>query len=184
MIRINLLPEELRKKQHALPRTNLGMFLHVIVGATILLAVVLGVMVQVHQLHRYQAKLDELKRERLSLAPQVAAVRKIEKNNRDLKEHLRVIGMLDKDRALQAMLLDEFARTVPEGLWISKLSEPRRGVVSVGGEAFSSLLIAEFMGRIESSELFGEPELLIAEQKIVGNRRVIEFMATFRVKAL
>ena len=184
MIRINLLPEELRKKRKTVSFRDLGMLLHAGIALVVLIGVVLGVVLQVQQMDRLKGKLSELEQEKVMLAPQVVAVRKLKAEQQRLERHLQIISQLDKNRFFHVRLIDEFAETIPEGLWVSTLSEPEPGRISVDGRAYSSLVIADFVARLERSEFFSNAELVLAEEKYVSDTRVVEFVATFNFESL
>jgi type IV pilus assembly protein PilN len=184
MIRINLLPEELRKRRKTVSFRDLGMLLHGGIALVILIGVVVGVVFQVQQMNRIRNKLTELEQEKVMLAPQVVAVRKIKTEQQRLERHLQIISHLDTNRFFHVRLVDEFAETIPEGLWISSLSEPEPGKISVDGKAYSSLLIADFVARLERSDFFSNAELVVAEEKHINETRVVEFVAVFNFKNL
>ena len=177
MIRINLLPREELPKQKSLQLPNVGNFAPLaLVGVAVL--VIAGA-------HFYQSqKMDALKKtiaqeeaETRRLAPEIAKIKRLNQQRKDLNDRLDVITELDRDRYFRVHLLDELNRSMPEHMWLTRFEDVGGNRYSVEGVTFSNFLVSDFLQNITNSPYFAGVNLLVAEKGEIGDVKVIKFKA-------
>lgn len=177
MIRINLLPK------NELPRRKSIQLPHV--GSFAPLALVAVVVVVIASAHFYQAqKIDALKTtiaeeeaETRRLAPEIAKIKRLNQQRKDLNDRLDVITDLDRDRYFRVHLMDELNRSMPEHMWLTRFEDVGGNKYSVEGVTFSNFLISDFLQNMTSSPYFSGVNLLVAEKGEIGEVKVIKFKA-------
>jgi len=177
MIRINLLPRDELPRQKGLQLPNVGNFAPLaLVGVAVL--VIAGA-------HFYQAqKMDALKKtiaqeeaETRRLAPEIAKIKRLNQQRKDLNDRLDVITELDRDRYFRVHLLDELNRSMPEHMWLTRFEDVGGNRYRVEGVTFSNFLVSDFLQNVTSSPYFGAVNLLVAEKGEIGEVKVIKFKA-------
>lgn len=177
MIRINLLPK------NELPRRKSIQLPHV--GSFAPLALVAVVVVVIASAHFYQAqKIDALKTtiaeeeaETRRLAPEIAKIKRLNQQRKDLNDRLDVITDLDRDRYFRVHLMDELNRSMPEHMWLTRFEDVGGNKYSVEGVTFSNFLISDFLQNMTNSPYFSGVNLLVAEKGEIGEVKVIKFKA-------
>ena len=145
MIRINLLPK------NELPRRKSIQLPHV--GSFAPLALVAVVVVVIASAHFYQAqKIDALKTtiaeeeaETRRLAPEIAKIKRLNQQRKDLNDRLDVITRLDSDRYFRVHLLDELNRSLPGHMWLTRFEDVGADQYAVEGVTFSNFLVSDFL---------------------------------------
>ncbi len=165
MIRINLLSdrEAIRKETS---RQQVSIYFLMIV----LLMVVLA-SVQYRQMDKKKnldVKIRQVKESVDALKLKVGEVEKYKKGKKDLEEKLGIIEKLQTGKKLVAQLLDHLELTLPEKIWIEKMTF-KGGRVSLEGYAIDDETIAKFMKDLERSDSFRNVELgMTQHQDIEG----------------
>lgn len=165
MIKVNLVPEEHRKKgrevkfkKPALRIPKLDMVFSVI----FLLAVIVGVFlwnlqkdISLRKLNDDIAKAEQQLRE---LEKEKKMVEDLENRQRELKEWITLVQNLNKGRSLYFHVMDELNKLKPEYMWIT-LFEENNQKFKLDGKTFSNYMISNFMDRLSSSSYFGDIKL-------------------------
>jgi len=132
MIRVNLLPEELRRTGGAQP-----LMLGVLLGGIVPLAVLGCVYVYLwFNVIVVEEKLAHLQQEVSQLNAQAAEVDSLQEDIADYKERERIIIQIKTNRILWSRKLDALATMTPPEIWITKLrvkkDDERRAAVRSG----------------------------------------------------
>ncbi len=180
MIRINLLPREEIVTRRAFNIPHLGNFAP--------LALVVVALVTCGAVHQLQAKhiknlqqtVAEEEAETRRLAPEIAKIKRLNTQRRDLNDRLDVITDLDQDRYFRVHLIDELNRSLPDNMWLTRFEESGNGSFTVEGVTFSNFLVSDFLQNITNSPWFSTVNLLVAEKGEIGDVRVIKFKAQAR----
>jgi Tfp pilus assembly protein PilN len=161
MIRINLLPAKFRKSKGAQ-----RLFTYVVIGLSalgvLLLLLALNQLAQVHRADLRIARIDAVLAQQADKLAYLGALTERERT----AERLRgLIRRLQPEQALWLALLDDLARLVRDDLWLTKLaSAPAKSggglVLTVNGEAYTKISVADFLEALEGSERFREVRLL------------------------
>lgn len=152
---INLLPwrEELReerKRQFTVVATGTAI-LALLVGYSIEFSVNADIQMQNSRNSILQRGIDELNRE-------IAEINALKERKSDMIDRMTVIKGLQTNRPEIVKLFDEFARTIPDGAYITEL-QLDGATISVEGKAESNNRIAAFMRSLDATEKFASPNL-------------------------
>ncbi|MBV8125553.1 MAG: PilN domain-containing protein [Paucibacter sp.] len=186
MILINLLPhrEENRKRRRAAFFVGIGMSAAVgavIVGAIFLLLQYLTV----EQQHRNQY----LKSAIQGLEIQIKDIANLRAEIDALKSRQKAVEDLQTDRNTPVHLLEELARDVPEGVYLTTLHQNGK-VVEVGGYAQSNDRVSELLRNTSAqhNDWLEKPDLVeikLADLKTTGRdpQRLFAFTMRISIKA-
>lgn len=181
MIRINLLPRDEMPAQSRFSLPNVGNF------APLVLVVVaaLGIgAVYVHQTNQIKA-LNEIiveeEAETRRLAPEIAKIKRLNQQRKDLNDRLDVITRLDGDRYFRVHLLDELNRAMPDHIWLTRFEDIGGDRYAVEGVTFSNFLVSDFLQNVTNSPYFSGVDLLVAEKGKIEDVKVVKFKAQAKV---
>jgi len=177
-VRINLLPhrEERRKRgrQHFSVLGGLTAALGaVVVGAGYLY--IAGLISTQDERNAF------LKSEIAKLDKEIAEIKKLKDEIGALLARKQIIETLQADRAQTVYLLDQMVRQMPEGVYLSSLTQRGLGV-NVKGYAQSNARVSTLMRNIESSPWLADPKLVEIKASTVGKKRLSEFTMNLQLK--
>ena len=99
------------------------------------------------------------RRKRLKkLSLQVAEIRDLHKRRNQLLDRMRVIQELQGNRPIIVRVLDQLVRTVPDGVFYTKLTTSGKKI-SISGVAESNNRVSSLMRRLEASDWLTNPNL-------------------------
>ncbi len=177
MIRINLLPREEIVTTRAWSIPQVGNFAPLALVVAALLTCGVVHQLQAGRINRLQQTVAEEEAETRRLAPEIAKIKRLNQQRKDLNDRLDVITELDHDRYFRVHLLDELNRSMPDNMWLTNFEENGDGSYSVEGVTFSNFLVSDFLQNITNSPWFGSVNLLVAEKGEIGDVRVVKFKA-------
>ncbi len=180
MIRINLLPREELPKQNSIKLPQVGAFAPL---AIVLVAVAVIGAAHFHQTKQIAAlneTIAEEETESRRLAPEIAKIKRLNKQRKDLNDRLDVITELDRDRYFRVHLMDELNRSLPDNMWLTRFEDVGGDHYQVEGVTFSNFLISDFLQSITNSPWFASVDLTVAEKGEIGDVEVIKFKARAR----
>ncbi|MCF8179631.1 MAG: PilN domain-containing protein [Sulfuritalea sp.] len=177
MIRINLLPhrEEKRKARRQQFYVLLGL-------VSVLAAVIwfLGFSYINREIDVQNEKNEFLKKEIASLDKEISEIRKIQAQTNALLARKRVIEALQANRTEMVHLFNELAKQVPEGIYLSTLTQTGQ-VIAVSGYAQSNARITTLMNNLDDSPLLEHSTLIETKAATVANKRLNAFSITTRI---
>lgn len=176
MPRINLLPwrEDLRKQKRTEYLAILG------VCAVVAAAAWFAVHLYFSELIDYQNQRNNfLKAEIKKLDKKIAEIKALEKERDNLIARMKAIETLQTSRPLIVHLFDELVTTLPEGVYLTEVSQ-KGSRVSIKGVAQSNARVSNYMRNVEASEWLTDPKLRIIETRSSGSRRISDFELTLR----
>lgn len=146
MIRINLLPVKVSRKQEA-GRQQLALLVFVLVAA-------LGGNAYVWHLRsaekdKLQAQVTRTQQQIAELDKVIREVKDINTKEAELKTKLDALNTLKAGRAGPVKILDAFQTATPKKVWVTTVTE-HAGAMSVSGSAFSQDDLAEFMSSLQN----------------------------------
>jgi type IV pilus assembly protein PilN len=155
MAKINLLPwrEAYRKEKKE-------QFLAVVGGVVLLSGLIayLWVVSVESSIENQQARNHLLETEIASLEKQVKEIADLKKVRDDLLARIKIIQDLQGTRPLIVRYFDDFARSIPDGVFVTMVAR-QGGVVSVEGVAESYNRVATFMRNLDASDWFAGANL-------------------------
>jgi type IV pilus assembly protein PilN len=161
MAHINLLPwrEEQRQEQTRQFATITVLSL-VLTGAVIFMVHVMFDNQIDHQKYRNKMLQDEITTLDASLK-QIAA---LEDTKEQLLARMDIIQSLQQKRPQIVHLFDDFVRTVPEGIYLTKIKQEAEQL-TIQGVAESNGRVSAYMRNIDASEWMSTPKLKVIETK-------------------
>jgi type IV pilus assembly protein PilN len=180
MIRINLAPVEARRRMPSmslsLPSFNLG----ILFGVLYLLAVAgLGFYWYglVSEESALAADVDRLNRELASLKTTIGEGAGVKTQLNEVKRRVTILEDITKGQGRSIVLLDSFIDTVPRDLWITSL-EQKETVLRLGGTAFSTTAVSDFMANLKASGKFRDVDIVVSRQAIDKTPSLVTFEVT------
>jgi Tfp pilus assembly protein PilN len=160
MIKVNLVPEEHRKKvrevkfkKPALRIPKLDMVFSIICLLVVIVVFFLWNLKQDKTLRDYNTKIANAQQQLKELEKEKKMVEDLENRQKELKEWITLVQNLNKGRALHFHVMDEINKLKPEYLWIT-LFEENNQKFKLDGKTFSNYMISNFMDRLSSSSYF------------------------------
>lgn len=161
MARINLLPwrEELRKQQQKEFLTAIGL------GVALTAAIMLLVHMTIADRIEYQEQRNRFLTTQIAvLDKKINEIRDLEKKKEMLISKMEIIQRLQSSRPEIVHLFESVARTLPEGVFLTKFDQAGDNL-SVTGIAQSNARVSAYMRNIENSPWLEQPQLQIIEAK-------------------
>jgi len=165
MIKVNLIPEEQRKKvrEVKLKKPSLRIPKLDMILAILALLISIGSVAWLNfskdrelrnlnnEIAKTQQQLKELEKER-------KMVEDIEKQQAELKEWVSLVQSLNEGRALYFHILDELNKLKPEYMWLVLFEESGKHF-KLNGKTFSNYMISNFMDELNGSSYFSDVKL-------------------------
>jgi len=171
MAHINLLPwrETLRKKR----KRDFGIQ---VLGAVIIaaLAVFLWYMQVEKQIEYQESRNAFLKSEIAKIDKKIKEIKDIEKKRADLIARMNVIQDLQASRPMVVHLFDELVKTIPDGVFLQKLSQ-KGTAVTLKGQAQSNARVSNYMRGIDRSEWMKDAQLKVIKSQDKTKTGMSEF---------
>jgi type IV pilus assembly protein PilN len=161
MAHINLLPwrEELRQEQTRQFVTITALSL-ALTGALILLIHVSFNNQIDHQKSRNKMLQDEI----ATLDASLKQIEQLEETKAQLLARMDVIQSLQQRRPQIVHLFDDIVRTVPEGIYLTKIKQSSEQII-IKGVAESNGRVSAYMRNIDASDWMSTPKLNVIESK-------------------
>lgn len=182
MIRINLAPEQKRRRgvsfRLPLPSFNLGLLF----GVLYVLAAV-GIGAYWWSLSGEETTLagnvDRKSKELATLKTTLGQGSKVKDLVAELRKRVDVVTQLTKNQARPILLVDVFASAIPRDLWVTALVE-RDSVLRVTGTAFSTTAVYDFMANLRSSGRFRDVDIVVSRRDLARPNPLVIFEVTCR----
>tara|TARA_B100000700_G_scaffold292257_1_gene352038 strand:+ start:590 stop:1171 length:582 start_codon:yes stop_codon:yes gene_type:complete len=177
MAHVNLLPwrEQRRQQQKQQYIVVLG-----VVGIlTGLLFWLIGQVIDT-QISNQNSRNQFLQTQITALESQIAEIKRIKESKAAIEQRMALIEQLQSSRNLAPQVLDELARTVPQGVSFKSLQRTGSSI-QVRGTSESNNRLAEFMRQIETSRVFSAGELSSIVADTSASDAVSEFTLTFSI---
>lgn len=178
MIRINLLSVKRKKKIQPLP----AVFIY---GA-----VVFSVMIGVFAISTFilAGKVSNMKDDVAvkeitlkELRVQLKEVENYERDNEDYRRKSQIIVQLKKNQNVPLRLLDEVSIQLPDGVWLTALTN-KGGAVDMKGYAFTNTDLVRYVQKLKKSKYVVNVELRESKQTKIQGIFLYQFKVTFRMK--
>lgn len=171
MTRINLLPwrENLRKERKR-------QFTSIAIGAMLLMgAVILYIHINIAGSISEQAGRNKfLEDEIAKVDVQIKEIDDLDEKKKELLARMKVIQALQVQRPQIVHVMDELVRTVPEGLYLTKLAQTGDEFL-IEGMAQSNARVSAFMRNLDESAWFENPRLDVIQVQEKSGVRASQF---------
>ena len=170
MAHINLLPwrEEQRQEQTRQFATMTGLSLLLTGALVFFVHVTIDNQIE-HQISRNQILQDEI----TILDKSLEEIAELEKTKAELLSRMDVIQSLQQRRPQIVHLFDDLVRTVPEGIYLTTITQEAERL-TIKGVAESNGRVSAYMRNIDSSSWMSTPKLKVIETK-KGSQRSSNF---------
>ncbi|MEE4162602.1 MAG: PilN domain-containing protein [Woeseiaceae bacterium] len=172
MPRINLLPwrEEERKRRQR--EFGVAMGGAVVAGIAVVMAVMFVFSSMIDAQNRRNARLTD---EIAILEKSIEEIDSLERDKERLLARMEIIDQLQKSRPEIVHLFDEITRQLPEGVYLTGMTQNGKRV-ELRGVAQSSTRVSALMRKIDASEWLADPEVERVQTTDVGSSRQAEFI--------
>ncbi|SEK53462.1 type IV pilus assembly protein PilN [Atopomonas hussainii] len=155
MAKINLLPwrEKLREERKQ-------RFIASIMGVLMVAAglVFLGGQYLSSQIEYQNARAEYLRKEIAVLDARISEIKELQERRKQLLERMKIISDLQGNRPVIVRGFDELVRTLPDGVFFTKLSSKGQQI-SVEGMAESNNRVSKLMRQLDASDWLNGPVL-------------------------
>ena len=155
MAEINLLPW--RDERRAELKQKFLAVLGVVVACAGLIVFVVDLFIS-GQIQNQNDRNAYLKANITALNKQVEEIREMQRKRTQLLDRMTVIQELQGNRPIIVRILDQLVRTVPDGVFYTKVTA-RGQVITINGIAESNNRVSSLMRRLDASDWFKEPNL-------------------------
>jgi type IV pilus assembly protein PilN len=158
MIKINLVPAEVLIAEQQKRRTVQA----AAAGVLVALAVVMASLWHLNRVRKLEVALAANKAELAKLQKIVDQVKELEATAKAVQNRLNVITSLLTGRFLYTVFLDDWARSLPTGVWVGSLTTTQAGsglTISAQGSARDESEIADWLRALQTSTKFSGFEL-------------------------
>jgi type IV pilus assembly protein PilN len=161
MIRINLRPVRISKRQEAVRRE---LMVGTVGLSTMIMVVVVFYLMVGGEVERVKGENASMKQELDQLSKTVKRVEEVDAMKLELETKLSVINTLKARKAGPVHMMDEISTAMPEKLTLTALSE-KNGRILLEGFALNHEIIARFNSSLEMSDWFDEVFLIEIEEE-------------------
>ena len=165
MIKVNLVPEEQRKKVREVKfkKPTLRIPKLDMIFSTLLLFLSIGLVAWLNfskdrELRKLNNDIAEAQRQLKELEKERKMVEDIERQQAELKEWVSLVQSLNEGRAIYFHVMDELNKLKPEYMWIVLFEEDNKRF-KLNGKTFSNYMISNFMDQLNGSSYFNEVKL-------------------------
>ena len=178
MNRINLLPHREDRRKAARKHFAIVAGMTAALGAAVVLAVHVY---NANNVGQQVSRNDFLKAETEKLDKEIEEIKKLKDEIQALLSRKQVIETLQADRAQTVYLLDQLVRQMPEGVFLSKVTQ--KGLrINLIGYAQSNARVSTLMRNIEASPWLEAPKLNEIKAVTLDKKRVSEFTLDLSLK--
>lgn len=177
MIRINLLPHRVEKRQARQVQFIALSVISIVLGGILVGMVQVAISTQIS----YQERRNTyLKQETAILDKQIAEIKKLREQTQSLLARKNVVESLQSTRSDVVHLLDQMLRILPDGVYLKTLKQSGTRI-SLVGYSQSNARISTLMRAVEDSPWLDTPLLVEIHAVTAGGGRVSEFSLNFNL---
>lgn len=135
------------------------------------------------QIDGQQARNQYLKNEIQILDVRIAEIKTLNEKKDALQKRISVIEQLQRSRNVGTQVLDEIAKIIPTGVYLTKL-EKQGNMIQLIGKSESNNHLANMIREIELSDLFTDatPESIVTDEK--ATKLLSNFKMRVKIKGL
>ncbi|MCD4813068.1 PilN domain-containing protein [bacterium] len=176
MLKINLLPLKIRKTKGVI-RLYTYLVIAGSLAAIVLVMVLLNVLAQTRGVEK---KIADLHAAEAALADKTGPLLSLARQEEKIVKLKAMIGRLTQEQPIWIKILDELANVVQDDMWLTKLLSERQAgkkrlVLTLEGEAYHKISVADFLTMLENSDFFTEVTLEALNETQRGNRSQVQF---------
>ena len=161
MIKINLLPPELRRR--AVRKIN-----YLTLGIIPLVMIIILIPIytsKVNQIKSLKKEIEEVNKEIDKFKHVKEQLKNVQNEIANLKTKIDFIKIKKERQGVWLRILDDLTSILPTDIWFTTLSVGDDGVLSMSGNTFFYSSVAEFIRVINRSKIFGEARLISSSKE-------------------
>jgi len=174
MIRINLLPPEIR--QPALPVAKL--LLAAGLAAAFFISMVVAY--NAYSIWNYQNLLVQARNQRQLLAPVQEHVRQANQIQASVQERNALLAKLTEERLSWYGVFTQVSQATDGSVWLTEIAPVDKETMRVKGMALTYPALGNFYQRMGDSPAFAEPQLVVAEKDSKGQANKFELLVKLK----
>jgi len=171
MIRINLLVAREERKKESI-RKEATAFVLVVVLVLAAIGFVQWMSSRQREELITQIRNSEAELKRLEIIKR--EIKKAKKDKKTLQEKLSIIENLNKNRTRPILIMSILGSKIPDKMWLKSLDKKDRNL-TLQGIALDDETIADFMKRLQQSEMFTAVELVVTERVTIEKLNLKKF---------
>jgi Tfp pilus assembly protein PilN len=176
VVYLNLLPSKVRKTKVAL-----RLYTYIIIASS--LAVIVMVLLLLNllaQTKRIDAKITEFKKAEQALADKIGPLLGLAEEEQKMNALKSLVRKLTPEQSVWIKILDEIASLVQDDMWLMQILSERkendqRLELTLEGEAYNKISVADFLTMLENSGLFTNVSLEALSETQVDQRTQVQF---------
>lgn len=179
MVRINLLPH--RQIKRAAKQREFGLM--ALFAAVAALAIIFLGWTFLNAKKQTQLERNtRLEQAIATLDTEIADIVELKSQINNVLERKRIVENLQTNRSQAVVLLDELARQLPEGLYLTNIRQTEN-VITMQGVADTNARVATLVRNLETSEWLEKPVLIEIKTTTVNNVKQNDFTMNVNLKA-
>jgi len=117
------------------------------------------------------------------LDSRIAKIRSLNEKKKELEKRTNVVEQLQRSRNVGTQVLDEIAKVVPNGIYLTRL-EKQDNSLNITGKSESNNHLANMIREIERSDLFEDAILESITSNDAKSKLLSDFKMRVRIKGL
>jgi Tfp pilus assembly protein PilN len=160
VVKINLLPSKVRKG-----KVTLQLYTYLVLAASVAgLVMLLLILNLLAQTRGVNLKIESIKKAELALADKTAPLRELSGQENKIDQIKKISVQLSGGQFLWTQILDELADKTQPDMWLIGLHSEHKDktdalMLTLEGEAYNKLSVADFLTNLENSNLFDRVNL-------------------------
>ena len=166
MVRINLLPEEFRRRKRKVRISGSWWYAGAVVGGICLIFLALSLW-QTWRIDRLETEILKTREEAERQKADLELVKELMALKENILKRMKMVEQLNQNRTRWIDILTALSQSVPEDMWLVSFKESvigDRPRARIQGMSFSLRPIALFMDRMEETQRFKQAEFTYAQR--------------------
>ncbi len=180
MIRVNLLPSELRKRKRKPKPIPAFLFFTTILSLFVIIGFAYAMFAVKQKITGLESEKSNNEKEISELNKKLKDIENFEKLNQSFKQRKEIIEKLRKNQNLPVRIMNEVSGLLPPGVWLSSLSCKGEDI-NIEGYGFTNDDVVTYIDNIKKSSLFKDAYLLESKLATIENVTVYQFKISFKV---
>ncbi len=187
MIKINVLREGRREKKKGKPlittEASEKQATYIFLGVLGVVIALIGFLwwTQSSKISQLQNDIRELESEKAKYRDVIKQLEEAARKEQILKEKIKLIESIKKNRVIAVRVLDELSKNLPEQVWYKSL-EYKGSSIKLSGYSFSNELIADLISNLEKNEIFSDVNLIKSSKIKRSGYDIYSFSLKMKVK--
>lgn len=180
MIRVNLLPSELRKRKKKPKPIPAFLFFTTIISLFVMIGFAYAMFASKQKIASLEREKKDNEKEISELNKKLKDIENFEKLNQSFKQRKDIIEQLRKNQNLPVKIMNEISRLIPPGVWLTSLDYKGENI-NIEGYGFTNDDVVTYIDNIKKSDLFRDAYLVESKLATIEKVTAYQFKITFKV---